>query len=102
MPYEQKDNSGSLFKNDRQRDGKNDAQYQGSIMVSGVEYWLSAWVKNADNPERKTFFSLSVKPKEQRAQQPSGPDQDYSNRRDNEQAGGGDPRDEIPFAPETR
>lgn len=60
MAYEQKDNSGTLFKNDR-KERDTHADYQGTIIVAGVEYWLNAWVKEG---QRGKFFSLSVRPKE--------------------------------------
>jgi len=61
MAYEQKDNSGTLFKNDR-KERETHADYQGTIVVAGVEYWLNAWVKEG---QRGKFFSLSVRPKEE-------------------------------------
>ena len=74
MAYEIKDNSGSVFKNDRRREGKNDSQYAGSGMVAGEHFWIDIWVKNPKmidgqpnpdhNPDKKTFFSLSFRPKE--------------------------------------
>jgi hypothetical protein len=49
-----------LFKNDRkERDVHPD--YNGSINVGGVEYWLSAWIKEG---QKGKFMSLSVKPKD--------------------------------------
>jgi hypothetical protein len=53
------DNSGILFRND-EKDGERDRDYSGSITVSGVEYWLSAWIKEG---KRGKFMTLSVKPK---------------------------------------
>jgi hypothetical protein len=53
-------NRGTLFKNDdKQEPGHSD--YNGSINVDGVEYWLNAWIKEAKSG--KKFMSLSVKPK---------------------------------------
>jgi hypothetical protein len=68
MAYTQPDNSGSLFRNERMREGKNDPTHTGSAIVSGIEYWISAWTKESQNG--KKFFSFSFKPKEQRDQQP--------------------------------
>lgn len=65
MAYEMKDNSGSLFKNDR-KEQPNHPDYRGSAMVNGVEFWMSAWIKNADDPNKKTFMSFSFQPKEER------------------------------------
>jgi hypothetical protein len=40
MAYEQKDNSGSIFKNDR-KESANHPDAKGSCMIDGVEYWIS-------------------------------------------------------------
>ncbi len=55
-------NRGTLFKNTRQRDGKKDPEYAGSINVEGVEYWLDAWLNTAKKDGKK-FFGLKVRPK---------------------------------------
>lgn len=57
---------GVLFKNDR-KESDNHPDYRGSINVGGVEFWLSAWIKQGDKGK---FMSLSVKPKEQPQQAP--------------------------------
>ena len=74
MAYEMRDNSGSSFKNDRKREGKKDADYTGSIMVSGHEFWIDTWVKNNPreegyDPSKKTFLSHSLRLKEGRQSQ---------------------------------
>lgn len=57
------DNSGSLFRNEKKTEANPSwADYQGSITIEGVEYWLSAWIKKGQSG--KNFMSLSVKPKE--------------------------------------
>jgi len=65
-------NSGALFKNkDKIEHGKpNWADYQGSINIEGVEYWISAWIKK---PKKggDTFMSLSVNQKEGQQQAPA-------------------------------
>ncbi len=94
MSYEKRDNSGVLFKNDRKA-ATSHADYNGSITVNGVDYWLNAWVKEG---QKGKFFSLSVKPKEQAKPIPrndritSGPQQRRS----------ADMDDEIPFLMEWR
>lgn len=60
MTYEQRDNSGSLFKNDR-KEQDNHPDYTGSCKIQGREYYISAWVKEGRG---KKFFSFSFKPKQ--------------------------------------
>jgi len=61
MAYEQKDNSGSLFVNDR-KESDNHPDYNGSIMVDGKVYWLSAWKKKSK--DGNPYLSIALKPKE--------------------------------------
>jgi uncharacterized protein (DUF736 family) len=62
MAYEQRDNSGSLFKNDK-KEKETHPDYKGSCMVGGVEMWMSAWVKTGANGTK--FMSFSFQPKDQ-------------------------------------
>jgi len=66
MSYEQRDNSGSLFKNER-KEKENHPDYKGACMVGGVEMWMSAWLKTGANGTK--FMSFSFQPKDQ--QQPA-------------------------------
>jgi len=69
MVYEQRDNSGSLFKNTyKQRDNQPD--YTGNGMIDGVEYKISSWVKEG---QRGKFFSLSFTPKDETGERASAP-----------------------------
>ena len=58
-------NSGLLSRNDRKESEKH-PDFKGSINVAGVDYWLSAWVKERKDGTGK-FFSLSVQPKDAQA-----------------------------------
>ena len=62
-------NSGMLSRNDR-KEKDTHPDFKGSINVDGVDYWLSAWVKEGKpggKMEGRKYFSLSVSPKEQTA-----------------------------------
>ena len=67
-------NRGALFRNERR---KNDRQpeYTGTIDVEGVEYWMSAWVKEAKSSGKK-FFSIALTPKDEGAQSNSNTNDD--------------------------
>jgi hypothetical protein len=60
MAFEKRDNSGALFRA-KANENPNWPTHEGSAMVNGVEYWLSAWVKEGKNGK---FFSLAFKPKD--------------------------------------
>jgi len=62
---EKKDNSGVLFKNDK-IENERSPNYKGNITVDGVDYWLSAWIKEGKSGK---FMGLALSPKEQ--QRPS-------------------------------
>lgn len=61
MAYEKRDLTGSLFKNTKMMNDKSPT-YTGSVIIDGVEYWQSAWVKESANGLK--FFSQSFKRKD--------------------------------------
>ncbi len=65
MAYEPKDNSGTLFKNDK-REKDTHPPATGTAIIDGVEYWVSAWTKEG---AKGKFQSLAFKPKQERAQE---------------------------------
>lgn len=60
MAYQQRDNSGSLFKNDR-KEQDNHPDYTGTGMYGGSEFYISAWLKETKGG--KKYYSFSFKPK---------------------------------------
>lgn len=66
MSYEQKPNTGSLFKNDKQGNEKR-PDYTGSVNIDGRSYWLDAWLKDGTKGK---WMSLALKPKEARRAAP--------------------------------
>ena len=71
-------NRGSIWPNDRMREGKKDPEFTGSLNVDGVEYWVSAWKRKPDANPKAPSLSFSVNRKdENRAPNPqSQPAQD--------------------------
>jgi len=60
--YEQKLNSGALFKNEKKKDTHPDLR--GTIKLSDGDYEISAWKKSGKSGE---FLSLSIRKKEEKA-----------------------------------
>lgn len=64
--FEQRDNSGTLWKNDH-RESEKHPNAKGSALIDGVEYWVSAWTKEG---QKGKFQSLSFERKEAKASKP--------------------------------
>lgn len=59
-------NTGILARNKR-REKDTHPEYTGSLNVGGVEYWVSAWVKEGkpgSKLEGQKYFSLAINPKD--------------------------------------
>ena len=67
MAYEQRELSGSLFKNEKKTEDKH-PNMTGSALIDGVEYWVSAWTKEGTKGK---WQSLAFKRKDATA--PSKP-----------------------------
>lgn len=85
-------NTGIISKNDR-KEKDSHPDINGTLNVEGVEYWINGWQKKRKS-DGGTFYSLSVKRKQERAQEIVN-----DSRREDF---GGDIDDEIPFAAEWR
>lgn len=94
MSYDN-NNSGILARNER-KEKDTHPDFTGTINVDGVDYWLSGWTregKPGSKLEGKRYFSLAVKPKEERqapAQQRRAPPGRSGGQRD-------DPDSDVPF-----
>lgn len=60
MAFEQRDNSGAVFKNNK-KEKESHPDRTGTAMIGGIEYYVSGWIKNGANGQ---FLSLAFKPKE--------------------------------------
>lgn len=60
-------NTGSLFKNDKDGVEKR-PDYKGSCEINGVQYWMSAWIREAGPNSKRAgerFMSIKFEAKEQ-------------------------------------
>lgn len=64
MAYEQKNNTGSLFKNDK-REKDTHANARGSALIDGVRYWIDSWTNEDRNGNK--YQSLKFKRADERA-----------------------------------
>jgi len=58
VAFEQKDNSGAIFKNKNPKNEKS-PPLSGKAMIAGVEYWVSAWSKTDKNGEKWISFAVN-------------------------------------------
>lgn len=79
-------NRGALFREENRKSDKH-PEFSGTLNVEGREYYVDAWVNQAQSGRK--YFSLSVKPKAPAKESPRGPQQ-----RQQPQA---DLDDDIPF-----
>lgn len=61
MSFEQRDNSGALFRNDK-KEKDTHPNATGTAMIDGVVYYISAWTKEGKSGR---FQSLSFKRKDE-------------------------------------
>lgn len=80
--------SGVLFKNDK-GDNEKRPDYKGSAEIEGVQYWVSAWIRDG---AKGKFMSMKYERKEQQSAKPAATTAVAS-------AGYGAVDDDIPFSP---
>ena len=61
MAYEQRDLTGSLFKNDK-KETDSHPNAKGSALIDGVAYWMDAWTNEAKDGSK--YQSLKFKRKD--------------------------------------
>lgn len=60
MTFEQRNDSGALFRNEKKRDGDNLPDYVGQAKVQDHEYDISAWIKTSSKGTK--YMSIAFKP----------------------------------------
>lgn len=67
MAFEMKENTGSLFKNDR-REKDTHANAKGTALIDGVEYWIDAWTNETKDGQKYQSLKFKQKGVAQQAQ----------------------------------
>lgn len=67
----------ALFKNQHMREGKKDANLQGTLNVDGKEYWINGWT-NEKNGEKYISGTIRAKDAEQQPQAASAAAEDFT------------------------
>jgi len=93
-PYTPKDNSGSIFKNDK-KEQESQPDGKGSALIEGVEYWVSSWNNVGKNGTQ--YRSLSFQRKDQQAPKQAAPAPRQESRQAPKRDSGFDDSGECPF-----
>jgi hypothetical protein len=94
LAYEQRDNSGSVFKNER-KEKETHPDRTGTAMIDGVAYYVSGWIKQGSKGQ---FLSLAFKRKDEQPRSISERATATIRRPDpNITSGNADMNDDIPF-----
>jgi len=90
VSYENKPDSGAVFKNEKQ--DEKDRDYAGDALIGGVHYWVSCYINTSK--AGKKYLSLRFKPKDGGPQRKSTYSKDDTTAR---QTAAQEMDDEIPF-----
>lgn len=71
MAYEQRNNNGSLFKNDK-KEKDTHPDYRGKCVVNGEEMEIAAWIKTS--PKGVKYMSLAFSEPYQKEERPEQKD----------------------------
>lgn len=93
MAYEQRDNSGSIFVNDR-KEKDTHPDRTGTAMIDGVMYYVSGWIKQGNKGQ---FLSLAFKRKEEEQRSQPAPRRAVQTRNDPISTGRFNDDSDIPF-----
>lgn len=74
MVYEQKELSGSLFKNKDKKSEKH-SDYNGSALIDGVEFWVNGWINTIGSGDKQGEKYMNLKFKRKDQQQGGGSSQ---------------------------
>ena len=74
MAYETKDNTGSLFRNNR-KEKETHPDYSGTVRIDGHDMWISAWLR--EQKDGTKYFSLAFKRKDGTAERPEQKIQEF-------------------------
>jgi hypothetical protein len=91
MSYDNR-NRGTIAKNTRKTED-NHPDIAGQINVNGQDFWINGWLKKNSN-DGSSFYSLTVKPKQDRNTHPSEVRRDRDDPRTQRRE---DDQDSIPF-----
>ena len=58
---EPKNMSGTLFRNDRRREGREDPHLRGSCMIFGQRFWMDAWTHTVQRGDRQGDKYISIR-----------------------------------------
>lgn len=58
--YEQKDNSGAMFVNDK-KESETHPDRKGSAMIDGKQYWVSGWVNTSKTGNKYMSLKFTAK-----------------------------------------